>query len=161
MKKKFLVLLSFCALFGGSVFFGADSVSAQIITGSTTVDAVRQLNSAGALNASESTALAQDPRVTAAIAIRYFLSLLGTILLVLIVMSGYWYFTARGDDEKITRAQTTIKQALMGMIIILMAYSIATYTINSLTTTLKAGEDNDRPGDRLRLDWDGGPVIVN
>jgi hypothetical protein len=135
---------------GVGVFCLFDSVSAQFITGTSSIEATRQLNSAGALNSTDARNLAQDPRVTAAIAIRYFLSLLGTILLILIVMSGYWYFTARGDDEKITRAQTTIKQALTGMAIILTAYAVATYTINSLSTTLKEG-DQDRARDQLRL----------
>jgi uncharacterized membrane protein YwzB len=162
MNKKFTTLLSFgLVLVSVGVFFSADTVLSQVITGSVSTEATKQLNSAGALTASDARTLAQDPRVIAAVVIRYFLSLLGTILLVLIVLSGYWYFTARGDDEKIARAKTTIKQALMGMVIILLAYSIATSIINSLTTTLKAGEDNDQPRDQLRLDWDGGPVIVN
>jgi hypothetical protein len=132
------------------VFCFFDSALAQFITGSSSIDATKQLNSAGALETSNVRNIAQDPRVIAAIVIRYFLSLLGTILLILIVMSGYWYFTARGDDEKITRAQTTIKQALAGMIIILTAYAVATYTINSLSTTLKEG-DQDHARGEVRL----------
>ncbi len=148
MNKKYLTLLSFGLVLAGiGLFFCSDSALAQFIS---STDATRQLNSAGALNSSDSRDIAQDPRVTAAIAIRYFLSLLGTILLILIVMSGYWYFTARGDDEKITRAQSTIKQALTGMGIIVMAYAIATYTINSLSTTLKEG-DQDHVRDEYRL----------
>lgn len=151
MSKKHLSIITFgIAVAGLGIFFLGDSVFAQIIGGSVSTEATKQLNSAGVLNPSDTTTLAQDPRVTAAIVIRYFLSLLGTILLILIAMSGYWYFTARGDDEKITRAQATIKQALVGMVIILMAYSIATYTINSLSTTLKEG-DQDRARDEYRV----------
>ena len=153
MYRLYIIGVSTFFVFFGMSFCVQDVLAQKIITGTSSVDAVRQLNSAGALNSSASTTLAQDPRVTAAIAVRYFLSLLGTILLILIVMSGYWYFTARGDDEKITRAQTTIKQALMGMVLILTAYAIATYTINSLSSTLKEG-DQDRVRDELRFDPD-------
>lgn len=153
MKKKYYIAVGIVCIFVGVVFLCMDTVVAQVITGPASKDAATQLNSAGSLRAIDDRNIAQDPRVTAAIAVRYFLSLLGTILLILIVMSGYWYFTARGDDEKITRAQTTIKQALMGMVLILTAYAIATYTINSLSSTLKKG-DQDRVRDELRFDPD-------
>jgi hypothetical protein len=40
------------------------------------------------------------------------------------LVSGYWLLTARGDESKVEKAQATIRRAVIGMIIVLAAYSI-------------------------------------
>jgi amino acid transporter len=53
-----------------------------------------------------------------------FFGLLATIFIVLIVYAGYTWMTAAGNAEKVTRAQGTIKVAIIGIIIIASAYAI-------------------------------------
>lgn len=57
-------------------------------------------------------------------AINVFLSLLGVIFIVLIIYAGYNWMTAGGDEEKVKKAQDTIKKAVIGLIIIVSSYAI-------------------------------------
>ena len=56
--------------------------------------------------------------------ISVFLGLLGTIFVFLIILAGYNWMTAGGDSGKVSKAQTTIKVAIIGLIIIVGAYAI-------------------------------------
>jgi len=60
--------------------------------------------------------------------INTFLGLLGTIFIVLMLLGGYNWMTAQGDESKVEKAKSTIQRAIIGLIIIVSAYSI-TYTI--------------------------------
>ncbi len=77
-----------------------------------------------------------DPDVTlgevVAIAIKGFLGLLGVIFIILIVIAGYNWMTARGDEEKITKATTTIRSAIIGLLIIVAAYAITYFVFANL-----------------------------
>lgn len=55
------------------------------------------------------------------------IALLGIIFLVLIVIAGYMYMTAGGQSEKTEKAVSYIKRAVIGLIIILMSYSITNF----------------------------------
>ncbi len=68
-------------------------------------------------------------------AISAFLGLLGVIFLVLIIYAGYNWMLARGDEEKVTTAKNTLARAVVGLIIILAAYSITYFVFNSLSQT--------------------------
>jgi biofilm PGA synthesis N-glycosyltransferase PgaC len=48
--------------------------------------------------------------------INAFLSLLGIIFIILILVSGYQYMTAGGNEEKTTKALGAIKRAIIGLI---------------------------------------------
>ncbi len=56
--------------------------------------------------------------------IRVGLSLLGVIFIILILLAGYNWMTAAGDQEKITKAQHTIRSAIIGLLIIVGAFAI-------------------------------------
>jgi hypothetical protein len=53
-----------------------------------------------------------------------FLSLLGIIFIFLIILAGYHYMTARGEEAKVEKALATIRHSVVGLIIILGAYAI-------------------------------------
>lgn len=61
-----------------------------------------------------------------------FLGLLGIIFVVLIIYSGYNWMTAAGDEEKVTLAKNTLTRAVIGLIIIVAAYSITYFVFISL-----------------------------
>ena len=69
------------------------------------------------------------PQIIAAKIIQIFLGLIGTIFFILIAMSSFWYITARGQSDKIEKATSTIRGAVIGLLIVLMAYSI-TYFVS-------------------------------
>ncbi len=69
----------------------------------------------------------KDPRLIIAYIIKIFLGFLGLIFLILIIMAGYTWMTAGGNEEKITKAKDTLQTAIIGLIIIMAAYAIADY----------------------------------
>lgn len=67
-----------------------------------------------------------------AMVIKTFLSLLGVIFVVLLIIAGFNWMTAAGDEEKINKAKDTIKAAIIGLIIIVAAYSITYFVFDNL-----------------------------
>ena len=74
----------------------------------------------------------QDIRVTIANIIRVFLGLLGIVAVALIIYGGYLYMTAAGMPEKIDRAKKLLTGALIGLVIILSAFAIASFILSTL-----------------------------
>ncbi|MBI4779657.1 hypothetical protein HY797_04390 [Candidatus Falkowbacteria bacterium] len=64
--------------------------------------------------------------------IKAFLGLLGIIFLILIIYAGYNWMTAQGDEEKVTLAKNTLARAVIGLIIIIAAYSITYFVFSNL-----------------------------
>jgi len=74
----------------------------------------------------------EDPRVIAATIINVFLGFLGIVAVVLIIWAGFTWMTAGGNEEKIEKAQKTLSAAIIGLIIILAAWGIASFITDSL-----------------------------
>jgi hypothetical protein len=64
--------------------------------------------------------------------IRIGLGLLGIIFLVLTVYAGYLWMTAAGNDEQVTKATGILKMAVIGLIIILSAYSLSYFVLDKI-----------------------------
>lgn len=58
------------------------------------------------------------------------LGLLGVVLLILLVYGGYTWMMASGNEEEVTKAKNIIRDAIIGLIIIMAAGAI-TYFITS------------------------------
>ena len=56
--------------------------------------------------------------------VKAFLSLLGVIFIVLMIYAGHLWMTARGNEDQLTKAKTTIRVAIIGLIIIVGSYAI-------------------------------------
>ena len=61
------------------------------------------------------------------------LSLLGVIFLILIVYGGFLWMTAYGDKTKIEKARDLITNAVIGVVIVVAAYTISSFVIKALT----------------------------
>lgn len=59
--------------------------------------------------------------------IKIFLSFLGVIFLLLMIYGGYTWMTARGNEQEVEKAKSLIKNALIGLIIVLAAYAITAF----------------------------------
>lgn len=70
--------------------------------------------------------------------INIFLSLLGIIFVILIIYGGYLYMTASGDPNKAKKGADVFKTAVIGLVIIFLAYAITTFVIDQLTTSSTA-----------------------
>jgi hypothetical protein len=74
----------------------------------------------------------QDVRQTIGRIINVALSLLGVIVLVIIIYGGFLWMTAGGNDEKVGEAKKWIFGGIIGLVIILSAYAIASFVISNL-----------------------------
>jgi hypothetical protein len=61
-----------------------------------------------------------------------FLGLLGVIFIILIILAGYWWMTASGDEQKLTKAKDTIYRAIIGLIITAAAYAITGFVFKNI-----------------------------
>lgn len=73
-----------------------------------------------------------DIRIIIARLIRVVLELLGLIALVIIIVAGFRWMLANGDEEKVEEAKRQLTNGVIGLIIILAAFAVATFVINQL-----------------------------
>ena len=74
----------------------------------------------------------KDIRVTVGNIINVALGLLGIVAVVIILIGGFEWMTAGGNEEKTGEAKKRIIAGVIGLAIILSAYAIASFVINSL-----------------------------
>ncbi len=61
-----------------------------------------------------------------------FLGLLGLIFLILIIHSGFLWMTAGGNSQQVEKAKSGIIKAIIGLVIIISAYSIMFFVFKNL-----------------------------
>ena len=66
--------------------------------------------------------------------IQVVLSVLGIVFLILIIFAGFKWLTAQGDTKKTGDATKMLTQAVIGIIIIIGAFALADFVIDSLAT---------------------------
>jgi len=64
--------------------------------------------------------------------IQTVLGLLGIIFLLLIIYGGVIWMTAQGEEAKVEKAQRIIRNAVIGLIIVISAYAISYFIINAI-----------------------------
>lgn len=64
--------------------------------------------------------------------VNQFLGLFGLILLGYFLYGGFLWMTASGDTEKVTTAKRVMTNAVIGVIIILLAFSISRFVLGAL-----------------------------
>jgi len=93
---------------------------------------------------------ATDPRIVVARIINIALLFLGVIAVALIIYAGFLWMTSGGNEDKVDQAKKVLKNAVIGLIIILSSWGIATFILNRLigaTGGVGAGTGNtNNPG---------------
>ena len=74
----------------------------------------------------------RDPREMAMDIIKLILGFLGIIALVLILLGGFKWMLAAGNEEKVEEAKKLLWAGLIGLILILAAFAISNFVISSL-----------------------------
>ncbi|MFA5134324.1 MAG: Ig-like domain-containing protein [Patescibacteria group bacterium] len=59
--------------------------------------------------------------------VQWFLGFLGLIAVIMILYGGFLWMTARGDVARIDKAKKVIQRAIIGLIIVLLSWSIVTF----------------------------------
>jgi hypothetical protein len=78
-----------------------------------------------------------------------FLSIFAMVFTYFIISAGFSWMTSGGNAEKVLAAKTTLKNAFLGLLLILISYSLTLYITNALmvSTGLRL-----TPGERLECE---------
>lgn len=122
MKKKNIqaVLSSFFMVFVLCLPF---FVFAQSVTGSTSIlSRMKNVGVSGGFADATETSLASN----LGLIVNVILSLLGVMFVILIIFAGVKWMTAGGNEKQIEEAQKKISNTVIGLLIVIAAYSIWT-----------------------------------
>lgn len=93
-----------------------------------------------ATNFQQETGMGQrDPRDIVARIIRIILGFLGIIAIIIILLGGFKWMTAAGNEDKVTEARKLIVSGIIGLVIIMAAFGIAQFVINGLMQATNNG----------------------
>lgn len=71
------------------------------------------------------------------------LGLAGIAFLILTVYAGFRWMTAQGNEDQVTKARETLTASLIGIAVILLAFSVSTYIIGRLQSTVGGTQGPD------------------
>ncbi|MBI1961451.1 MAG: Ig-like domain-containing protein, partial [Parcubacteria group bacterium] len=74
------------------------------------------------------------------------LGFLGTVAVIIIIYAGYLWMTASGNEEQITRAKSILRNAVIGLVIIMASWAIAAFVINRLGGAIGGGSGGGGSG---------------
>ena len=69
----------------------------------------------------------EDPRNIIVKIIKVLLTFLGLVAVVFIMYAGWLWMTSEGDEQKVRKAKDTLKNAVIGLIIMLSAFAIVSF----------------------------------
>ena len=75
----------------------------------------------------------RDLKETITAVLNVLLGFLGIIAVIVILLGGFKWMTAGGNEDKVGEAKKLIGAGIVGLVIILAAYAIATYVINVIS----------------------------
>lgn len=81
----------------------------------------------------------KDPRELTKNIINVVLGFLGIIAVVIILMAGFQWMTAGGEEEKVTEARQRLIQGAIGLVLILAAWIVAYFIIDQLVKAIHQG----------------------
>ena len=70
-----------------------------------------------------------DPRDMAVDIVKYLMTFLGIIAVVVILLGGFKWMTAAGNEDKVAEAKKLIIAGVIGLIIILAAFAIVQFVV--------------------------------
>jgi hypothetical protein len=129
-KKHYLafILLSFFSLVQ-VVLFNPLLVSAQSQAASPLLQGQVGINDVGKIVYGDNGSGPADIRYTVARIINIVLGFLGVIFFALTIFAGFQYMTSAGNEEQTKKALALLKNAIIGLIIILMSWAITRYVL--------------------------------
>jgi hypothetical protein len=141
-KKLFsftIILAVFCfLLLIPASYLGTNIVKADVLD-STKTNLGKALGFAGQdLGFNESGAVSSPVSLPVLIGrlFQVVLAIVGIAYMGLLIYGGYCWFTAGGDSEAADKANKILGNASWGLIIILIAFTITTYIVMTLTTQI-------------------------
>jgi len=77
------------------------------------------------------------PESIATKVIQWILGILGLVAVVMIILGGFIWMTAAGNEEKVRKAKAILTSAIIGLVIVLLSFAIlilVVRTVNNVTT---------------------------
>ncbi|MBU1149149.1 Ig-like domain-containing protein, partial [Patescibacteria group bacterium] len=71
--------------------------------------------------------------------VRWALGLLALVAVIFIIYGGYLWMSSRGNEETVTKAKRVIRDAVIGLVIVLLAWAIVTYVIGVIGNASNGG----------------------
>ena len=81
----------------------------------------------------------QDPREVIGRFIKFALGFLGLIAVGIILVGGFKWMTSGGSEEKTGEAKKLLGAGVIGLIIVLASWGLATWLINNISSTIVNG----------------------
>jgi len=81
-----------------------------------------------------------DPRIIVGRIIRVILGLLGALFLVMTIYAGFTWMTAGGNEENVTKAKKILTTSVIGLMIILMSYSITAFVMSRICESVSTNQ---------------------
>lgn len=76
-----------------------------------------------------------DPRAIVGKIINFALGFLGVIAVAIILFGGFKWMTAAGNEDKVSEAKKLLGAGVIGLVIILAAWALATFIIEQIYST--------------------------
>lgn len=89
-----------------------------------------------AINSGLPSEVNNDPRLIAAEIIREILGFLGILAVIIVLYAGFRWMTSGGSEDQISSAKKTLVAGLIGLVIILFAFALASFVINQLSRAI-------------------------
>ena len=81
----------------------------------------------------------RDPREMAGSIINVVMGFLGIIAVIIILIGGFKWMTAGGDEGKVEEAKKMMTAGVIGLAIVLAAWGITVFVLNALLSATNAG----------------------
>lgn len=91
----------------------------------------------------------KDPREIIEVVIKVMLSLIGSLFMILLILGGFKYLNAKGDDGEVQKGTDMIRAAVIGLIIVLSAYSITLFVASKFQKAVVTGGQIQRDAERI------------
>lgn len=75
-----------------------------------------------------------DLKATVTNIINWVLGLLGIVAVVMILYGGFVWLTAGGSEEKVGNAKKILGSAVIGLVIVILAWAIVNFVVNTTNT---------------------------
>lgn len=73
----------------------------------------------------------QTPQGMAITIVRWFMTFLGIVATVVILLGGFKWMTAGGNEDKVGEAKKLLAAGIIGLIIVLAAFAIVTWVVST------------------------------
>jgi len=127
--RNFGLLILTCVLISSAFFMKGDSLisvaHAQVVSDNYGLD-----------SDFKNVAVQTDRDIKSILAtiVNITLGFLGIIAVILIIYAGYIWMTAGGNEEKVAQAKLILRNAVIGLVIVLSSWAIASFVISQLQT---------------------------